>query len=324
MKNSKVIVTGAAGFIGSTLSERLVEMGNEVIGVDCFLDYYPRWIKEMNLSPLRQSAAFRLIDQNIVDIDWNDLLTGVDAVFHLAAQAGVRASWGKSFLIYTRNNIDATQLMLEASKSSKLKKFVYASTSSVYGDTPDIPMQENSLLKPVSPYGVTKLAAEGLCYLYWKNFGVPCVSLRYFTVYGPRQRPDMAFYKFLLAALEGRRVTIFEDGNQTRDFTYVDDIVKGTILACEKGAPGSTYNLGGGSRITVNEVLNMLSDLTGMRLDVRHAERQKGDMRDTFASTARAGTEIAYSPSFPVREGLAQEYNWLKDLYSKGLTYRIE
>jgi nucleoside-diphosphate-sugar epimerase len=263
MGKIKAIVTGAAGFIGSGLSERLVESGWDVTGVDCFLDYYPRWIKEMNLTRLKDAPGFRLIEANVIDLDWVDLLAGTDVVFHLAAQAGVRASWGTSFRIYTRNNIDATQSMLEASKSSRLKKFVYASTSSVYGDTEDMPMREDSILRPVSPYGVTKLAAEGLCYLYWKNFGVPCVSLRYFTVYGPRQRPDMAFYKFLLALLEDRRLTIFEDGNQTRDFTYVDDIVTGTILACDHGLPGRVYNLGGGSRITVNDVLAMSTGREG-------------------------------------------------------------
>ena len=324
MQKTRVIVTGAAGFIGSSLSERLIESGCEVTGVDSFLDYYPRRIKEMNLERLKSLPEFRLIEQDILDLDWKELLADNDAVFHLAAQAGVRASWGKSFLIYTRNNIDATQLMLEASKTSRLKKFVFASTSSVYGDTEDIPMREDSLLKPVSPYGVTKLAAEGLCYLYWRNFGVPCVSLRYFTVYGPRQRPDMAFYKFLLALLEDRTVTIFEDGNQTRDFTYIDDIVNGTCLALEKGVPGRIYNLGGGSRITVNEVLDMLADLTGTGLKVKYAEKQKGDMRHTFASTERAASDMAYSPSIPVREGLAKEYAWLKDLHQRGLAYRTE
>ena len=319
----KAIVTGCAGFIGSHLTEELLSRGYDVTGIDSFLDYYPRNIKESNMSSFRNHTAFRFIERNILDVDWSNEIPGSDVIFHLAAQAGVRASWSKSFLIYTKNNIEATQLLLEESKNSGLKKFVYASTSSVYGDTDQIPMQEKSLLKPVSPYGVTKLAAEDLCYLYWKNFGIPCVSLRYFTVYGPRQRPDMAFYRFILAGLEGRKITVFEDGQQTRDFTYVDDIVRGTILASEKGTAGLVYNLGGGSRITVNDVLNMLSEIMDTRLNVEFADRQKGDMRHTFASTELAKAELGYNPSFSVQKGLTAEFNWLKDLYEQGRAYRM-
>jgi len=319
----KCIVTGAAGFIGSHLTDKLLADGNEVIGIDNFLDYYPRRIKESNLDSAKQSKQFHFIEGNILDQDWNALFNGADVVYHLAAQAGVRASWGESFLIYTRNNIEATQLMLEAARQNKLGKFVYASTSSVYGDTEDIPMREESLVKPVSPYGVTKLAAENLCYLYWKSFGVPCVSLRYFTVYGPRQRPDMAFYKFFLAQIEGRPLTIFEDGNQTRDFTFVQDIVAGTMGAASNGHEGKTYNLGGGSRITVNDVLKMIGEITGKRVDVNYADKQKGDMRHTFASTENAQKDFGYSPKFSVKEGLTREFDWLKTLHSNGLAHRV-
>lgn len=320
----KTIVTGAAGFIGSHLCERLLSEGHEVTGVDSFLDYYPRWIKEMNLSRLRESTSFQLIEKNILEVNWPTLLAGVDVVFHLAAQAGVRASWSKNFVVYTRNNIEATQLLLEASKLIKLKKFVFASTSSVYGDIEAIPMKEESLLKPVSPYGVTKLAAEDLCYLYWKNFGIPCVSLRYFTVYGPRQRPDMSFYKFLLALLEDRTITIFEDGNQTRDFTFIDDIIDGTLAAAEKGLLGTTYNLGGGSRISVNEVLKVIAEMSEAELKVRYAEKQKGDMRHTYASTEKARQEIGYVPKVQLAEGLKREFEWLRDLQQKGLVHRVD
>jgi len=319
----KCIVTGAAGFIGSHLTDQLLSDGNEVIGIDSFLDYYPRRIKDSNLDTARKSKQFRFIEGNILDQNWNALFDGVDVVYHLAAQAGVRASWGKSFLIYTKNNIEATQLMLEAARQNKLSKFVYASTSSVYGDTEDIPMREESLLKPVSPYGVTKLAAENLCYLYWKSFGVPCVSLRYFTVYGPRQRPDMAFYKFLLAQIEGRPLTIFEDGNQTRDFTFVQDIVAGTMGAASKGHEGKTYNLGGGSRITVNDVLKMIGEITGKKVEVNYADKQKGDMRHTFASTEAAQKDFGYSPKVSVKEGLTREFDWLTTLHSNGLAHRV-
>jgi len=320
----KLIVTGAAGFIGSHLCEALIERGHEVTGIDCFLDYYPRRIKESNLETLRSSDRFHFLGQNLLDVRWSELLDGVGTVFHLAAQAGVRASWGKSFMVYTKNNIEATQLMLEASKESGLEKFVYASTSSVYGDIADIPMREESLLKPVSPYGVTKLAAENLCYLYWKNFGVPCVSLRYFTVYGPRQRPDMAFYRFLLALLQGRAITIFEDGNQTRDFTYIQDIVRGTMQASQQGIAGECYNLGGGHRISVNEVLKMLEEVTGIAPQLIYSEKQKGDMRHTFASIEAATQDFGYSPRTSLRDGLTAEYHWLKDLYEKGLAHQVD
>ena len=320
----KAIVTGSAGFIGSHLCEELLSRGYEVTGVDSFLDYYPRVIKESNMKDFQDHPRFRFIERNILDVDWTKELSDTDVIFHLAAQAGVRASWSKSFVIYTKNNIEATQLLLEESKKSKLKKFVYASTSSVYGDTDQIPMREGALLKPVSPYGVTKLAAEDLCYLYWRNFGIPYVALRYFTVYGPRQRPDMAFYRFILAGLEGRKITVFEDGNQTRDFTFIQDIVRGTILASEKGTNGQVYNLGGGSRISVNEVLKMLQEIMDTRLDVHFAEKQKGDMRHTFASTELAKRDLGYDPTFSLRDGLKEEYSWLKALFQQGRAYRME
>ena len=319
-----MVVTGAAGFIGSHLCEKLIENGHEVIGIDSFLDYYPRRIKEMNLESLRGFARFRFLEQDLLEIHWPGVLDGADTVFHLAAQAGVRASWGSNFLVYTRNNIEATQRLLEESKSFELRKLVFGSTSSVYGDIEDIPMREDSLLRPVSPYGVTKLAAEGLCYLYWKNLGIPCLSLRYFTVYGPRQRPDMAFYRFILAALEGRPITVFEDGLQTRDFTYIGDIVEGTIGAGLEGKPGRAYNLGGGSRISVQQVIELLEDVAGKRISCQYAEKQKGDMRHTFASTQRARADFGYAPSVSLKDGLTQEYQWLKDLHQKGLAHRVD
>lgn len=319
-----MIVTGAAGFIGSHLSEKLLDQGHDVTGIDCFLDYYPRHIKQTNLEKLSRSKRFTFLEQDLLDVHWPELLEGAHTFFHVAAQAGVRASWGKSFVIYTKNNIDATQKILEESKGFELNRFVFASTSSVYGDTDEIPMRETANLKPISPYGVTKLAAEGLCYLYWKNFAIPAVCLRYFTVYGPRQRPDMAFYKFLLAALEDRSITVFEDGNQTRDFTYIDDIVAGTIAAGVKGKPGLIYNLGGGSRISVNEVIQTIQEITGKSISYRYGQKQKGDMRDTFASTERAYNDLGYRPTVSLKEGLLREYEWLRDLHGRNLTYRID
>src|SRR5262245_53405586 len=216
----KALVTGAAGFIGSTLVERLLRDGADVVGIDCFTDYYPRAIKEHNLSVARTHAAFRFVEARLQDANLNALLADRTHIFHLAAQAGVRKSWGTDFTVYTVNNIDATQVLLESCVGRPIERLVYSSSSSVYGDDVPLPMREDALPQPLSPYGVTKLAAEQLCILYWQNFKVPTVSLRYFTVYGPRQRPDMGFHKFLLAVRRGEPIPVFGDGEQTRDFTY--------------------------------------------------------------------------------------------------------
>ncbi len=220
------------------------------------------------------------------------MLDGISRVYHLAAQAGVRASWGQQFRTYTANNVEVTQRLLEAVKGRPLERFVYASSSSVYGDGVPIPMQEHSVLQPVSPYGVTKLAAEQLCHLYWANYGVPAVSLRYFTVYGPRQRPDMGFHRFIRAALLGEPISLFGDGEQSRDFTFVGDAVAATMAAGDRGRPGAVYNIGGGSRVTINHVLDLVGRLTGRRLEIRRLPAEKGDMRDTFADTSRAAAEL--------------------------------
>src|SRR5882762_9142391 len=220
------LVTGVAGFIGSTLAERLCAEGVNVVGIDCFTDYYPRALKERNLEGLRRQTSFRFVESTIQDADLAALLADRTHVFHLAAQAGVRKSWGRDFGVYTVNNIEATQVLLEAATGMPaLERLVYSSSSSVYGDRVPMPMREDALPEPVSPYGVSKLAAEQLCYLYFANFGVPAVSLRYFTVYGPRQRPDMAFHKFLRATIADEPITVYGDGDQTRDFTFIADAV---------------------------------------------------------------------------------------------------
>jgi len=235
----KALVTGAAGFIGSTLSERLLADGAEVTGVDCFTDYYPRPIKERNLAGPRAHPKFQFIESRLQDADLPALLRDRTHVFHLAAQAGVRKSWGRDFAVYTINNIEATQALLEACATVKLERLVYASSSSVYGDHVPLPMREDALPQPVSPYGVSKLAAEQLCYLYCSNYGVPATSLRYFTVYGPRQRPDMGYHKFVAALLTGRPITVFGDGQQVRGNTYISDCVDATLLAIQ-ATPGET------------------------------------------------------------------------------------
>ena len=307
----KALVTGAAGFIGSTLSEALLSRGTDVIGLDCFTDYYPRAAKEQNLEPLRSRANFTFVEDRLQTVPLDRVLDGVTHVYHLAAQAGVRKSWGRDFLTYTTHNVDATQRLLEAVKDRHLERFVYASSSSVYGDSVPIPMREDAMVQPVSPYGVTKLAAEHLCLLYAINYGVPAVSLRFFTVYGPRQRPDMGFHKFLRAALTGQPITLFGDGEQTRDFTFVGDIVAALIAAGERGRVGGVYNVGGGSRVSINDVLALIERITGRPLDVRREPSQKGDMRDTFADTTRAKTELGFVPSTSLEQGLRAEAEWL-------------
>ena len=310
----KALVTGAAGFIGSHLSETLLDRGWQVTGLDGFTDYYPRAMKERNLEGLGKRDGFQFVSGSVQHADLPALLDGKTHVFHLAAQPGVRKSWGSDFDVYTENNIDATQRLLEACVGRPLHRFVYASSSSLYGDNVQIPMRENALPQPVSPYGVTKLAAEQLCYLYFVNHAVPTTSLRYFTVYGPRQRPDMAFHRFIKAALEDKPITLYGDGEQTRDFTFVADAVAATIAAGERGVPGRAYNVGGGSRVSMNQVIDIIARLAGKPLDVRREPAQKGDMRDTYADTSLARADLGFSPSVTLEHGIEAEYRWLSAL----------
>jgi nucleoside-diphosphate-sugar epimerase len=236
----------------------------------------------------------------------------VTHIYHLAAQAGVRKSWGRDFDVYVDNNVSATQRLLEACTGRSLERIVYASTSSVYGDEASIPMREDQRLQPLSPYGVSKLAAEHLGHLYHVNYGLPFVALRYFTVYGPRQRPDMGFHRFLSAAMDGRPLVRYGDGEQTRDFTYVADAVTATVSAGTSGVPGGVYNIGGGSRVTVNHVFEIIGTLTGRPVTIEQQPPQKGDMRDTYADTSRAAADLGFAPSITLDQGLAEEYAWLR------------
>jgi len=302
-------VTGCAGFIGSHLTDRLLADGYEVKGIDCFTDYYARTIKESNISDARKNPRFTFIEKDLLEMA---SFPDVDYIFHEAAQAGVRASWGSSFSIYTRNNIEATQRLLEWYKDKSLKKFVYASSSSVYGDAP-LPMREDMKPQPVSPYGVSKLAAEHLCYLYWKNYGVPTVSLRYFTVYGPRQRPDMAINKFVTAINNGYALTLYGDGTQTRDFTFIADVVEANLLAAQHGSSGDVYNIGGGSRITVNDLIREMEQQCQKVAEIVPASEQKGDTRDTLADNKKARESLGWMPKITVHEGIEQYVRWVRN-----------
>ena len=309
----KAVVTGAAGFIGSTLSEQLVNAGHDVTGIDVFTDYYPRVRKESNLSALRRNNRFTLVETALADADWPRLLDGVTWVFHLAAQAGVRKSWGRDFHVYTVNNVEGTQVLLEACKGRPLERLVYASSSSVYGDDVALPMREDARPQPVSPYGVTKLSAEQLCHLYQVNYGVPAVSMRYFTVYGPRQRPDMGFHRFFLAAMRNDAITVFGDGRQTRDFTFVSDAVAATIAASTRGTPGAVYNIGGGSRVELMDVFELIGRVAGRALRLNKIDPQAGDMRDTYADTARARETLGFAPTVTLEQGLRAQFQWMTE-----------
>ena len=312
----RCLVTGAAGFIGSHLCRKLLQRDHMVIGVDAFTDFYARWIKEKNIQNLRSMKNFEFQEEDLNRIDLTQLLKRTEYVFHLAAQAGVRTSWGGEFYLYTRNNIEATQRLLEAARESQIKKVIFASSSSVYGLCPDLPMKETSLLSPFSPYGVTKLAAEQLCTLYFKNHNVPTVSLRYFTVFGPGQRPDMAFHRFFKAVLEDKPVTLFGDGTQTRDFSYIDDTIEATLAALERGKVGEIYNIGGGHPRKLKDIIPLIEDICQKKLDIEWLEEQKGDVPHTFAAIEMARKDLHYKPESELYDGLKEEWNWLQGLYS--------
>jgi len=310
------LVTGAAGFIASHLCRKLLKEGFKVMGIDSFTDFYPKWIKEQNIQPLTKEKNFELIAGDLNDLDLKKILKKTDYVFHHAAQAGVRTSWGENFSAYLRNNIEATQKLLEVVKDCHLKKFIYASSSSVYGYCPELPMSETSPLYPFSPYGVTKLAAEHLCFLYYKNYGVPSVSMRFFTVYGPGQRPDMAFHKFFKAIAEGKQISVHGDGKQTRDFTYIDDVIEANFASLEKGKVGEIYNIGGGTRKKLEDIFPLLENICQKKIRKVRKETQKGDMPHTFANIEKARKDLNYSPRSGLRDGLKEEWLWTQKLYS--------
>jgi UDP-glucose 4-epimerase len=308
------LVTGAAGFIGSTLTDRLLADGVRVTGVDAFTDYYDAALKRRNLEGARRHPAFSLLELDLSQADLS-ALPAVDVVFHQAAQPGVRASWGREFATYTLYNVLATQRLLERYKDTPLERFVYASSSSIYGDAESYPTSEAVLPRPFSPYGVTKLAGEHLVLLYGRNFGVPVTALRYFTVYGPRQRPDMAFHRFCRAMLAGEPITVYGDGRQSRDFTFVSDAIEANVRAWQRAAPQGVYNIGGGSQVDVLEAISLLEKSLGVKARVNFEPRPPGDPLRTRADAARLAADLGYATSVGIADGLAAEAAWARTLY---------
>lgn len=307
--NLRMLVTGAAGFIGSQLSEALLDKRHSVIGIDCFTDYYPKRIKVANLSRLRKAKGFRLVDADLSSAKLSPLLRDVECVFHLAAQPGVRASWGLTFSEYVKDNIVATQRLMEALKDSQVRKVIFASSSSIYGDSERLPTPEDTIPRPVSPYGATKLAAENLCQVYFRNYNVPVVRLRYFTVYGPRQRPDMAFTKFISGISSGREIEVFGDGEQKRDFTFVKDTIAATLLAME-ARPGTTYNVGTGRAVSLNSVIAMLESLIGRKARVKKLKAALGDVRNTSADVTKISRDLGFKAKSALEDGLRAQVSY--------------
>jgi UDP-glucose 4-epimerase len=301
------VVTGAAGFIGSHLTSRLLEAGESVVGIDSFTDYYDPALKRANVAPLLAHPAFTFQELDLATDDLGPHLAEASCVYHLAAQPGVRGSWGDGFQPYVRRNIVATQRVLEAMRGGS-GRLVIASSSSVYGDAAAYPTSEDDLPQPTSPYGVTKLAAEQLGMAYHRSHGLDVRAVRYFTVYGPRQRPDMAFSRFVSAARDSRPVEVYGDGLQMRDFTYVSDAVDATIRAgTVPGVDGEAFNVGGGSEATVLEVLRIIGDAIGVTLEVRHLPPQAGDVRRTGARLAKAQDLLGWHPAVSLETGLRRQ-----------------
>jgi len=303
---TRYLVTGCAGFIGSHLTDALVQRGHEVIGVDAFTDYYPRPQKEANLEKARGAAGLSLVEVDLSEGALEPLLENVDGIFHLAAQPGVRGSWGATFAHYVRDNILATQRLFEAAASRGVR-IVMSSTSSVYGNAETYPTREEAIPRPVSPYGVTKLACESLARAYTESFALEVVLLRYFTVYGPRQRPDMAFARIISALLSGHPFSVYGSGEQSRDFTFVDDAVEATIAAMERGPDALVYNVGGGSETTLNGAIALCETLAETRLDVVNEPVARGDVRRTGADTTLIRSQLGWRPKTSLAEGLAAQ-----------------
>ncbi len=304
------VVTGVAGFIGSQVAEACLERGDRVIGIDALTDYYSVEQKRSNLEGLLDHGRFEFHEAEIVDVA-DELLSGVDTVFHQAGQPGVRASWRERFDEYLARNVQATQRVLEASTRHHVRRVVYASSSSVYGNAERYPVDETMRLAPFSPYGVTKLAAEHLCSLYAANFGLGTVSLRYFTVYGPRQRPDMATHRLFEAAITGSAFPLFGTGDQLRDFTYVGDVVRANLLAAEADVPAGTFlNIAGGGSCSMKELIAAVEEVTGQPIHLDHHDHELGDVGRTGGMFDEATRLLGWRPEVTLTEGLERQYEW--------------
>jgi len=309
----KTLVTGAAGFIGSHLAEQLLADGHEVTGIDAFTDYYDPALKGANVAPLLDRSGFRLIEGDLLRCDLRSALDGCEVVYHQAAQPGVRASWGDDFRLYLERNLWATQRLLEAIRQQPVRKLVFASSSSVYGDAERYPTAESDRPQPISPYGVTKLAGEHLCLAYAVSYGVPVVALRYFTVYGPHQRPDMAFSRFIRAVMEGDEITVYGDGKQTRDFTYVENVVEANVAACAAPkAPGETVNIACGDRVTIAGLANMIGEIAGHVVEPKLKPARAADVRHSLADITKAQDTIGYRVRVNLQEGLERTVEYYR------------
>ena len=308
------LITGVAGFIGSSLAEKLLKDNFKVIGIDSFTNYYSPHIKEKNIENCLKHSNFSFIHQDLDTLDLSTIFENTEYVFHLSAQPGARASWGKEFTTYVKNNISVTQKILESLKNNTtLKKFIFASSSSVYGNQSSIMNEDTSLTKPVSPYGVTKLASENLVNLYFKNYEIPIISLRYFTAYGPKQRPDMAFTRFFHSIIKDKKLIIFGNGEQTRDFTYVDDVVKATMNAAASDHVGEILNIGGGSVFSLMQITEFMKEITGKELEIDFKKEQKGDVKHTSADISKSENLINYKSNVDIKYGLTQQYEYIKN-----------
>jgi nucleoside-diphosphate-sugar epimerase len=307
----RYLVTGAAGFIGSHLTERLLTLGHEVVGLDCFVPYYPKPLKERNLAEAKRHPKFRFLSLDLRADDLKPAVDGVDVVYHLAAMPGLVASW-TDFDLYLGCNVTATQRLLEAVKGSRaLKRFVYGSTSSVYGKFAS--GDETLPTKPVSPYGVTKLAGEQLARAHLETFATPVSVLRFFSVYGPRQRPDMAYNIFIRALLTGEPITVYGDGQQVRGNTFVADCAEAVVKAAESPI-GETFNVGGGEMVSVQDVLAKLERIAGQKFTVRTEAARPGDQRHTFADTTKLRRVLGWEPKTTLDNGLAKQFEWQKSV----------
>jgi UDP-glucuronate 4-epimerase len=312
----RMIVTGAAGFVGSSICEALLDTGHEVVGIDSFLGNYDTGLKAQNLAPILGHPCMTFVKTDLRTADLRPVVEGADVIFHQAGQPGVRTSWADGFTSHLENNVRATQRLLEAAKGCRsLRRLVYASSSSVYGNIPRWPLDENDPTAPNSPYGVTKLAAEHLCGVYARNHDLPVVSLRYFTVYGPKQRPDMAIFRLISTALAGSTFELYGDGSHVRDFTYVGDVVGANLLAARADLePGTVMNVAGGESVSMARLIELVGEVSGSPVKVRRTGEKAGDVARTGGAIDRAWELLGWEPKVSLRHGIEQQVAWHRDL----------